>query len=163
VRFLAIVIVFVGAPLLGCINTDAAVFVDPTLSAPAATVVIEPANQGTGIMNGAFHLDLHLGARASGPSTVKLGEFSILDAAQTGPIVSPLNVASSTAFPVTVQLDSDVNADFTFDTGVKLLPATDATPLCAAAGVVISGTIDDSLMGTSTVTTSPVFHLGGCP
>jgi hypothetical protein len=162
VRFLAFPLALVaGASSLACINTDPAVFVAPTITAPAAMVV--SAALGTGITNGAFNLDLHLGARASGPSTVKLGEFSILDAQQTGPIVSPLNVTSSTSFPVTVQQDSDVNAAFTFDTGSALLKSSVATQLCAAAGVVISGTIDDSLSGTSAGATSPVFHPAGCP
>ena len=160
-RFLALLLA--AAPLLGCINTDPAVFVDPTLSAPTATVTSAPL--GT-TLSGSFDLDLHLGPRASGPSTVTLGEFSIEDAAQTAPIGSSLTVASSTTFPVTVQLDSDVDADFTFGIGADgagTVTSTVATQLCAAAGVVISGTIHDSLMDTSTPTVSPVFHPSGCP
>jgi len=157
VRFLALLLA--AAPLLGCINTDAAVFVDPTLSAPAATVT--SAALGGGI-SGSFHLDLHLGPRASGPSTVTLGEFALEDAAQTAPIVASLLVASTTTFPVTVQLDSDVNADFTFGTGTdgpQSVKSTMVPQLCAAAGVVITATLSDSLQeGKSTVAVSPVFH-----
>ncbi len=157
-RLLALLLA--APPLLGCINTDPAVFVVPTLSTPAATVT--EAALGTSF-SGSFNLDLHLGPRASGPSKVTLGEFSIEDAAQTTPIVSALKLTSTTTFPVTVELDSDVNADFTFGTGKGVVVSSVATQLCATAGVVISGTIQDSLMDTSTPTFSPVFHPSGCP
>lgn len=159
VRFLALLVlaVFASAPLAGCINTDPTVFVAPTISAPAATVT--SGVFGASIMGGTFHLDLHLGARASGPSTVMLGEFSILDATMKTTIVSPLNAASTTTFPVTVPQGGDVNADFTFDTGTKPLPMADGTELCTPAGVVIGATFQDSLMaGMSTLADSPVFE-----
>ena len=149
------------APLLGCVNTDAAVFVAPTLSSPAATVTSSVL--GTGVTGGAFSLDLHLGARASGPSTVTLGAFSILDAEEMNSIVSPLSVQTDTTFPATVQPDSDVTASFQFDTGAKLFPTAVGAQLCASAGVVIGGIIDDSLAGRSTPVYSDVFHPSGCP
>jgi hypothetical protein len=161
VRLLALPFSMIAAVLAGCINTDAAVFVEPTISSPAMTVM--GSALGTGITSGSFHLDLHLGARASGPSTVSLVSFAILDAQMQQDIVDPLMATSSTPFPATVQPDSDVNADFTFNTGAALLPAAKGTALCASAGVVIRGTIQDSLMGaTPTTRYSPVFHPSGC-
>ncbi len=154
-RFHLLALFALAAPLAGCPNTDTAVFVDPTLDMPAATVTANAL--GTGITGGSFHLKLHLGARASGPSTVTLGAFSVTDATKTNTVVPQLDVASTTVFPVTVEPDSDVDADFTFETGSKLLPADVGPKLCDPAGVVIHGTIDDALLGTSTPMDSPVF------
>jgi hypothetical protein len=147
-----------AAALPACINTDTAVFVDPTIAGtPTATVT--SGALGAGISGGAFHLNLHLGARASGPSQVTLGEFQILDAGRKAAIVTPLLVdAGATMFPATVQPDSDLDVDFTFDTGTKTLPADVGTKLCDPAGVVIGGTIDDPLKGGATPFYSDVFH-----
>jgi hypothetical protein len=142
----------------GCINTDTAIFVAPTLDMPAAAVM---SNVFGGSVTGSFHLDLHLGARAGGPSTVTLGEFAILDAGKTS-LVPALNVTSSTTFPAVVMPDSDVNADFTFDTGTKTLPMDVMTKLCDPAGIILEGTFDDSLAGKSTSVSSEVFHPSGC-
>jgi hypothetical protein len=144
-----------AAPLGGCINTDTAVFVDPTLDTPTLTVTSNAL--GTG-MTGAFHLKLHLGARASGPSTVRVGQFDILDAAQSKTIVSALALTSAPTFPVTVQPDSDVDVALTFDTGTKLLDMALGKDLCASAGVVVGGKIEDSLQDTATQVASSVFH-----
>jgi hypothetical protein len=152
---LRLFLILAAAPLAGCVNTDTAVFVDPTIDTPAATITSNAL--GTYITGGSFHLKLHLGARASGPSTVKLGEFSILDAQKKGDIVSPLDVTSTTQFPVTVQPDTDVDADFTLVMSTKSIGDV-GTQLCDPAGVVIGGTIQDSLVeGTSTPVSSAVF------
>jgi hypothetical protein len=143
-----------AAPLLGCVNTDTAIFVDPTLSDPTATVTAGAL--GTSL-SGSFTLDLHLGARAAGPSTVTLGQFSLLDATQTTTIVPSLTLTDDVPFPATVDQNSDVVAHFTFNTGVDPLPATDKTALCAAGGVVVSGTIVDSLAGRSVPVSTGTF------
>jgi hypothetical protein len=148
------------ALLLGCPNTDTAVFVAPSLDNPACTVMSSVL--GTGITSGSFQLSLHLGARASGTSMVSLGKFSLLDASMKTTIVDTLNVSSTTHFPVAVAQDSTVTADFTFDTGSALLPAGDGTALCASAGVVIGGSIQDSLQDGQTPVYSDVFHPSGC-
>jgi hypothetical protein len=145
VRLPALLLVL-AAPLLGCVNTDTAIFVDPTLSDPTATVT--SLALGTGL-SGSFTLDLHLGARAAGPSTVKLGQFALLDATQTTTIVPALTLTDDVPFPATVDQNSDVIAHFTFNTGVDPLPPADKAQLCATAGVVISGAIEDSLAGRS--------------
>ena len=117
---------------------------------------------GTGITSGAFQLSLHLGARASGTSMVTLGKFSILDATMKTTIVDTLDVSSTTHFPVAVAQGSTVVADFTFDTGTTLLPSGEGTQLCASAGVVIGGSIQDSLEDGQTPVYSDVFHPSGC-
>ena len=160
-RSLALLLVAAAVPLTGCVSTDPSIFVAPTISSPAATV--SSSVLGTGITGGSFSLDLHLGPRADGSSTVTLGEFSILDATMTTSIVSPLDVTSTTTFPVTVAPGSDVHASFTFGTGNTRLPASDAMELCASAGVVIGGAVDDSLAGKQTPVYSDVFHVSGCP
>jgi len=137
-----------------CIDTDPTVFVDPSIEAPLATVT--QGALGTNL-NGSFKLKLHLGPRASGPSQVSLGSFALLDASQQKSIVSPLEVSTTAMLPVTVELDSDVFVDFTFDSGTTPLPPEAQTGLCDPAGVVLSGTIQDSLQNTSTPFASEVF------
>jgi len=150
-----LLLLLAAAPLMGCINTDTAIFVAPALDTPVVTVTNNAL--GTGV-SGAFHLKLHLGARASGPSSVTVGQFDILDAQQAGTIVSPLALTSTTQLPVAVQPDSTVDVSFTFDTGTKLLAADLGKKLCDVAGIVLGGRIEDSLQGTATPVASGVFH-----
>jgi hypothetical protein len=160
VRFLVIAFLLAGAaPLGGCVNTDPSVFVTPTITAPSA--VVQMGALGATV-TGAFDLDLHLGARASGPSTVTLGEFSILDAQQHGSIVTPLSLTGSLESPIIVQPNSDEDDDFTFDTGTMTEPMSVTSELCASAGVVIGGAFQDSLTGMSTPVASSIFHVSGC-
>ncbi len=146
--------------LAGCINTDAAVFVEPTIESP--TAVVKGGALGVTI-EGTFTLKLHLGPRASGPSKVDLRDFNILDAKQSGTL-APIEISrSSITFPTTVDLDSDVASDLTFDVGTKTLTAATKTKLCDAAGVIIGGTIQDSLQASATPFFSPIVHPTGCP
>lgn len=156
-RPLAFVFILVGAaPFGGCVNTDPAVFVAPKIDAPAA---MEQSSVLVAAVTGSFVLDLHLGARASGPSMVTLGEFSILDAEQTTTIVPALKLTGSLTTPIEVSPNSDENDDLSFSNE----PSTSAvSQLCAKAGVVISGTIQDSLLDSSTSVTSSVFQVS-CP
>ena len=149
------------ALLTGCdVDTDAAVFVDPSISGPSATVAAS--TLGTSL-EGGFGLRLHLGPRASGASQVGIGQFSIQGADQKTTIVSPLEVAADKTFPVTVDVDSDVDVAFTFDTGAKHLPKEKAQELCPADGIIVSGVIQDSLQDGATPVYSPAFHASGCP
>lgn len=150
-RFLPLL--FVAPLLAGCPNTDAAVFVDPTIGTPTieagSSVLVSS-------IKGSFPLNLHLGARASGPSQVSIGQFEIQDAKKTGAIVTPLPVDSgSTQFPVTVEPDSDVAVTLSFDMEAK---ADVVMKLCDPAGVIITGTIEDSLQDTATPVESAVVH-----
>lgn len=145
--------------LAACVNTDAAVFVEPTIESPSATV----AGGALGVtISGNFTLKLHLGPRASGPSQVTLGAFSILDSKQSAAITAVQLGSSSTQFPATVNLDSDVSAALPFTLGSKTLPADAKAKLCDPAGVVIGGTIQDSLLGGSTPFFSAIVHPAGC-
>jgi hypothetical protein len=144
---------------MACVNTDPTVFVEPTATKPEATVAV-----GTLVVSlkGSFQLSLHLGPRATGKSTVSLGAVEILDAERKGAIVSALPVTTTPALPVTVELDSDVDLSCAFDTGDKSI-ADDARPkLCDPAGVVLGGTIEDSLQDRATPFASAVFHPAGC-
>jgi hypothetical protein len=146
--------------ITGCVNTDAAVFVEPSIESP--TAVVKGGALGVTI-EGTFTLKLHLGPRASGPSTVDLRDFNILDAKQSGTL-APIEISkSSITFPTTVDLDSDITSDLTFDVGTKTLTSATKTKLCDAAGVIIGGTIQDSLQATSTPFFSPIVHPTGCP
>lgn len=145
--------------LAGCVNTDATVFVDASLE--SATAAVGGGALGATVA-GELALKLHLGPRASGPSQVTLGAFSILDANQEAEITAVVLGASSTEFPVTVDLDSDVSATLPYSLGSKTLPAEAKAKLCDAAGVVFRGTIQDSLRGGSTPFFSAVVHPTGC-
>ena len=144
--------------LTGCVNTDANVFVAPTITTPAATLTTSnPLGLG---LTGSFDLGLDLSPRASGPSTVKLVEVSILDATMTTPIAQALSTTSTPAFPTTVEPGSDPTINVSFNTGSALLPQTDKASLC---GVVIAAQIQDSLLGgTSKTAYSSVFNVSGC-
>jgi hypothetical protein len=154
----ALLLVLAGLSL-GCINTDAAVFVEPQVTKPEATVSAGALVTG---LKGSFQLSLHLGPRATGPSQVTLGAVEIRDAKGEGAIVAALPVTTSPELPVTVDLDSDVPVTCSFDTGAKSI-AMEAKPrLCDAAGVKLGGTLEDSLQNHATPFSSAVFHVEGC-
>jgi hypothetical protein len=163
VRSLAILfLVAACGPLTGCVSTDTSIFVVPTIASP--TVTVKSGALGTGITAVSFALDLHLGPRADGESTVTLGEFNIVDATMTTDIGKPLNVIGDMMFPVIVLPGSDVDTNFTLDpTAMTTLSGPDAMALCAAAGVVIGGAVDDSLAGNHDPVYSAVFKPSGCP
>ncbi len=146
-------------PLAGCINTDAAVFVEATVATPEMTVT--PGALGA-TLEGSFVLKLHLGPRASGPSSVTLGAASITDESQKTEIIASLVTSSATTFPVTVELDSDVDVPIDFDTGKKLLTTEEESGLCSGNGVVIRGAITDSLQNKPTPFVSAVVKPSGC-
>jgi hypothetical protein len=146
------------AGLAGC-NTDTAVFVDPTVETPK--VAVQAGLLGVGV-SGSFTLDLHLGARASGSSTVTLGEFELVTGKDKSPVVSPLPLVGDKDFPLTVDQDSDVLVHFTFDSGKNPLPQSDEPALCGAGGVAVKGTIQDSLAGSSTPVFSASIDPSGC-
>ncbi|WP_437853555.1 hypothetical protein [Sorangium sp. So ce363] len=152
---LAVAVLAVAAS--GCINTDAAVFVEPSIVSPGVTVFSHVL--GTG-MTGSFALQLHLGARASGPSRVAVRTFAITSADQKTSIIEPLPVETMAALPVEVAPDSDVFVPFNVDTGPQggMLPADVAAALCAPEGIRITGAIEDSLEDGATPVASAVLH-----
>jgi hypothetical protein len=142
----------------GCIDTDAAVFVDATLGAPALTLV--PAG-GFGVtLQGSFALELHLGARASGTSQVTYTSFS-LKAADGSVVVESLPVAVDKPSPVAVDPGSDVLVTFTIDSGATVLDNTVKDRICAGQ-VKIVGVIEDSLESESSPLESAPFSPSGC-
>ena len=145
--------------LTACVSTDPTVFVDASLE--SATAAVQGGALGATV-TGDLVLTLHLGPRASGPSQVSLGSFAILDAGQKAEITAIVLGASSTEFPVTVDLDSDVSATLPYSLGTKTAPAETKAKLCDAAGVVFRGTIQDSLLAGSTPFFSAVVHPTGC-
>lgn len=145
--------------LAACVNPDQSIFIEPAIKNATAFVGTHPL--GTSI-KGEFTLNLHLGPRASGSSQVTLGAFSILDSGQTAAITSVQIEATATEFPVTVDLDSFSFVALTFNLGNKLLPIEAKGQLCDPTGVIISGTIQDSLLGGSTSFFSKIVHPTGC-
>lgn len=146
-----------AAAASGCIDTDAAVFVEPSIESPSAQVT---AGALGAELVASFALKLHLGPRASGPSRVSVRSFEIVSADQKTPLVSPLAVETETELPVEVAPDSDVIVRFSVDTGAqgRPLPASAGEALCAAEGIRIAGAIEDSLEDAATPVASGVFH-----
>lgn len=144
--------------LTGCVNTDAAVFVEPTIEHGEAAV-----SGGTlGVsVKGAFTLKLHLGPRASDSSKVDLVSFNLLDAGQKAEI-TPI-VLSMQDSTITVAPETDTTQLISFDIGGKTLPSATKPKLCDPAGIVIGGVLQDSLLATSTPFFSPIVHPTGCP
>lgn len=156
-------VLLLAAPLLaGCPNTDAAVFVAPTIESPAVAITGNSL-LGSGI-KGSFKLTLHLGARASGPSSVSVPTFSIEDAKGSSSILPLAAMLTSVPeLPVNVEPDTDVDVSFTFDSGSKPIDKDLVPKLCDAAGVTIGGTVQDSLQDSPTPVDSAVIHATGCP
>jgi hypothetical protein len=150
-----------AASAAGCLSdNETLVFVDASVEEPQVTV--SKGALGTNL-TGSFTLLLELGPRASTPSKVTLQTFEIANADRSKTIVPSLKTKTDTAFPVTVELDSDVRVNFTIDLEGALLPDTAADELCGAGGLRITGSIQDSLESGSTPFTSPVFQPSGCP
>ena len=156
-RLVALGLVSLGAAL-GC-DTSTAVFVAPSIETPALTVGKE--TLGT-TLKGTFDLVLELASRASGPSDVTIGSFSLRNADGTQVVFEPIPFTLDRAQPIEVLEDSEVRVTITVDTGTTLLPKELSDALCAGQ-VTIAGTIQDSLdpSGASPVT-SQAFTLSGC-
>jgi hypothetical protein len=142
-----------GIAASGCIDTDAAVFVEASIAAPSAAV--SGSTLGTSL-DGSFALNLHLGPRASGAGEVSWEAFTMTNADQSVEVIA-LEVVADRAQPVTVEPDSDVGVAFSFSTGANPLPVAKKDELCAAGGLRIKAVIRDSLQGV-TPTVSDVFQ-----
>lgn len=154
-------VVALAALLSGCINTDEAIFVDASLRDANGT--IETSSLSTGF-SGSFAIDLHLGLRASGPSEVQLGGFSVQNADRTTTIVQVLKTTSQPTFPVLVSpSDDDVTIQVAFGSEDNLLDNTSQEDLCAPEGVVIVAALQGSLRGSTISPVSAPFPVSGCP
>lgn len=145
--------------LAACPNTDPAVFVEPVVTNPSCAVT---GSSSLGYeVKGGFTLSLHLGARASGSSSVQVQSFSIVDASHDS-VIDPLKLTADKMLPVTVDQDSTVVVSLSFDTAPALLMSDVIAKLCAG-DMFIQGTIDDSLENRGTPVTSGPFRPTGCP
>lgn len=149
-----------AAVLEGCVDTDATVFVDAYVDDPVATVAQETL---VSTISGSFTLRMHLGPRASGPAQVELGALSVTSLDHTTTYVDVLQVQTSSPFPVTVPVDSDVTLSVVFDAEDNLLETDVYDAICQAQTIDIWGTLDDSLRGGATTVRSSGFSVGGCP
>ncbi len=141
----------------GCIDTDTAVFVDATIDNPSLTVTEE--TLGTAL-DGSFELTLHLGARASGPSTVTFQSFS-LESEDGTVLVESLPVSSPDQNAGVEPGGTDTVVTFTISTEDGLLESAVKDQICAGS-VVVSGVIQDSLATSTTPVESEPFSPSGC-
>ncbi len=155
-----VIAAIVGCAALGCINTDAAVFVEAELTKPQIEVLESSLAVG---LEGQATLTLHLGPRASGPSEVSLLGVSLLAKNDQSVLVESIAVRSEPSFPITVQLDSDRSAVLHIDGPDNALPTDVKTTLCGAPAVVLQVVLDDGLRGATTIAVSGPFGLSGCP
>lgn len=142
---------------LGC-NTDAAVFVAPTVESPS--LAISKQALGTKI-SGSLTLKLHLSARASGPSSVTLQSFSLKSADQKTVFADALPFQADKPSPIAVAEDSTTSVTITIDTGANLLPTSVHDGACAGQ-VVVTGVLQDSLDTGATTFASAAFTPTGC-
>lgn len=158
-RFVSFVFLACAAASLGCINTDAAIFVDASTENPAVNV--KSAALGTSL-SGGFSLSLHLGARAADSSDVALQSFALVTEDEKTVLADSLPLAASGAtFPVTVDPDTTVDIDLAIDFGEDLVEQAVADAICNAGSVRFKGAITDSLRGTTVpVVTDPVAPTG---
>ena len=140
-------------------NTDAAVFVAPTIESPA--IDVGKVALGTNL-KGSFKLKLHLSARASGPSEVTLGTFSLKSADEKTTYAEPLPFTVDKPSSFAVAEDSDTVLTVTIDTGASLLAVSVHDTICAGGKVVLSGVMQDSLQTTATTFASDPFDPTGC-
>ena len=145
---------------LGCINTDAAVFVEAELTKPQIEVLESSLAVG---LEGQATLTLHLGPRASGPSEVSLLGISLLAENAQSVLVESIAVRSEPSFPITLPLDSDRSAVLHIDGPDNSLSTNVKTTLCGASAVMLQVVLDDGLRGATTIATSGPFGLSGCP
>lgn len=144
----------------GCIDTDAAVFVDGSVDNAAATVQSSALSAGLG---GQFALNFHLGARASSDSEVTLRSVSLENAARSQTLAPSLKVASAPAFPVVVPRGGDSQVQINYSADDNLFEVSALSALCDPAGIVVSIIFDDALLGATAVAHSQPFVVQGCP
>jgi hypothetical protein len=143
----------------GCIDTDAAVFVEARIDETAASV--EQSALATGLA-GSFRMHFHLGPRASGQSEVGLSGFFVTDVHRVA-IVDNLAVVTGQPFPVIVPVSGDVSVGAAFAAEDNLLEVEAIDVLCAPGGIRIVGVFHDPLRGGSIDATSEAFSPTGCP
>lgn len=144
----------------GCIDTDATVFVEPTIE--SASIDLEQSSLAAAV-SGTATVRLRLGSRAADASTVTLRGFSLTDAARSGAVVDRLAVTASPPFPVVVGVDSDQLVTITFTATDNTFEASAADALCAPEGVILVGAFEGSLRGGGVDAASPPITVGMCP
>jgi len=138
----------------GCDGAEeSTVFVEASIVNPKADVSGD--TLGT-YLSGTFALHLNLGAEASEGSQVSLTSFAVTGADQGTVIVPSLKATTTTAMPVSVGPGSKVIVDMTFDSADNTL-GVELKELCNAAGIRISGVVQDSLQDGTTTAVSDVF------
>jgi hypothetical protein len=143
---------------VGCIDTDAAVFVEARIDSPA--VAVEGSQLVTGVTGG-FTLELHLGPRASGSSSATLQSFSLVSNDGTKTIVAALGFSAAPPSPITVEPDSTALLAVTLAANDNQL-ATAARDAICAGPIRVRGVIEDSLRGTAITIDSESFSASGC-
>src|SRR5262245_41773084 len=146
--------------LTGCPDPDAAVFVEPTIDDPTATLQMSAL---VAALDGSFTLNLHLGPRASGQSLAQLKQLSLTSEDRSATLIAPLEVTTDPSFPVTVPVDSDVTVAISFAADDNSTELSQVPALCDPNGIVIVGTLDDSLRGASIPVASAPFQVQSCP
>ncbi|MBM4357302.1 MAG: hypothetical protein FJ096_04255 [Deltaproteobacteria bacterium] len=149
----------VALACVGCIDTDAAVFVEAALASPA--LVMSSSSLAAGV-SGEATLSLHLGPRASGPSTAKVLALSLVSADGVTTHAATLGFSSTPTLPLTVGVDDTVAVALALASSDNALPTDKVAAICGGA-VRLRVVVDDSLRGGSVSADSDPFQVTGCP
>lgn len=123
--------------LLAACGDKAAILLTADIRQPTVSVADGAAGS---TLSGSFQLVLALGAEASGPTHVTLGNFSLQTEAGVS-LVDVLKLDSSPEFPIDLDKGATQTVSFTFDED-----SVDRDALCAGR-VRIVGSVLDSLKG----------------
>jgi hypothetical protein len=129
--------VLAAATALGACVDEEGVLLDAGLSGPA--VAIEATALTTEI-EGSFEMHLELGERASDPTTVNIGTFSLERDGRV--LVNPLDIVTNPQFPIEVGIGSSKHVAGTIEHSAGEPDL--ATELCAGS-LELVGTLTDTL------------------
>jgi hypothetical protein len=125
-----------------------------SLSASIPVAVINVVDNAFGAsLEGGFRLDLALGAEASGPTSVTLGNFSLQTEAGE-PLIEVLKAETSSVFPLQLSKGDERTVNFNVNED-----GVDKAQLCAGK-VRVVGSVQDSLSATTKPAQSALFALG---
>ena len=144
--------------VVGCINTDPAVFVESSIASPS--IAVQSSALATGI-NGSFVLSLHLGARASGPSTTSLAAASLVDEDGEATLASTLGFTAMPPLPTSVPVNETLAITVSLAAIDNQLPADQRAAICGTT-LRIRALVEDSLRGVPMATDSAPFTASGC-
>lgn len=148
-----LMIALAGGALAAC-GSKESVMLSAHLESPELAITSNGLVTG---VTGSFGLELALGDRASDPSTVTLGPFSLQR--DSNVLLDPLKLAADPSFPMDVGVGGSKHVDMTIDNPDE--DADLASDLCSAE-LQIVGTLTDTLGDDRSLTVSSGLFRADC-